>query len=309
MHKILITGGSGTVGSAFLRRYSGVYQFGIVSRNEKLQYEIKKDFPDVSLFLGSVEDRESLFRVFDAFHPDVVIHAAAMKHVDMAERQPIQTTRINVVGSLNVIDASIRFDVPITIAISTDKACEHQNIYGVSKFLMEQCFLEANSKEHKFAVCRFGNVAHSNGSVIPFWLKLKQEGKPLRLTCPEMNRLMFLPKEAAELIYRAIEECSIDGGFILSKMMKTVNMLRLAKSISGDIEIVGSRPGEKIDEDLISDKELPYSEVVERKYIKIWRAINSVVSSRLPCPYSTLTAEVMTDEELSLLINGGPNAA
>lgn len=303
MQNVLITGGSGTVGEAFLRRYSSVYRFGIMSRNEKLQYEIKKKFPLTYLYLASVEDKEALFRTYDSFQPDIVIHAAAMKHVDMAERQPIQTTHINVIGSLNVIDASVRFDVPATIAISTDKACERQHTYGITKYLMEQCFMEANGNTNHFAVCRFGNVAHSNGSVIPFWLKEKAEGKSLKLTSPNMNRLMFLPPEAADLIHRTIFRCFQDGGFVMSSPMKTINMLRLANAISENIEIVGIRPGEKLDEDLISERELPFTTVLSDGSIIIGKQKNEDENTRLKMPYNTKTAENMSAEELKNLVS------
>lgn len=302
MQKVLITGGSGTVGSAFIARYRTQYDFAIVSRNEKNQYDIKNRFPATKLFLAAVENREDLFRVYDAYRPDIVIHAAAMKHVDMAERQPIQTVKINICGSINIIDASTEFNVPITAAISTDKACEHQNVYGISKYLMEQCFLEADGIRNRFAVCRFGNVAYSNGSVLPFWKKLAAEGKPLKVTDPKMNRLMFSQEEAADLINQTIGLMRIDGGFILSKKMKNVNMMDLAKAISSQVEIVGARPGEKLDENLISEKEVPYTKVISNGYVKITKEQNMDLMTRLVHPYNTKTAEAMTEDEIQALI-------
>lgn len=301
--RVLITGGTGTVGCAFLHRYAQGNECAVISRNEKMQYDLKKIFPNVETYLSSVENKEAIYSIYDKFRPDTVVHAAAIKHVDVAEKQPIQTTLVNIVGSLNIINASVEFNVPITIAVSTDKACEHQHIYGITKYIMEQCFLEANGDKNRFAVCRFGNVAHSNGSVIPFWLKQKEQGNPVKLTSPDMNRLMFLPSDAAGLIGKTIEMCRDRGGFILSKKMKNVNMFRLAKMISGDVEITGARPGEKFDEDLISIKELPYTKVVDNDYVVIERSVNGDIQSRLTEAYNTKTAANMDDKELWLLIN------
>ena len=301
--KVLITGGTGTVGTAFLEKYGQDHECAVISRNEKMQYELKKKFPRVETFLASVEDKEAIYCIYDKFRPDTVVHAAAIKHVDVAEKQPIQTTLVNIVGSLNIINAGIEFNVPVTVAVSTDKACEHQHVYGITKYLMEQCFLEANGERNRFAVCRFGNVAHSNGSVIPFWLKQKAENKPIKLTSPDMNRLMFLPSDAAALIGKSIEMCKTKGGFILSKKMKNVNMFKLANMISKTVEIVGARPGEKFDEDLVSLKELPYSKVIDNDYVIIEKEENKDLSSRLPEAYNTKTALHMNEKELWLLIN------
>ena len=201
-----------------------------------------------------------------------------------------------------MISASITFSVPVTVAISTDKACEHQNVYGMSKYLTERCFLEANSNATHFAVCRFGNVAHSNGSVIPLWLERKTKGEVIRVTDPKMNRLMFSQNEAATLVKKAVDDATINGGFILSKKMKSVNIYRLACAISPNIDIIGAREGEKVNEDLIAEKELPYTEVISGGYIRISREVNQNVLTRLVSPYNTLTAEVMNDEEIKELI-------
>ena len=178
------------------------------------------------------------------------------------ETNPIAGCNINVMGSLNVVEASIINDVSVTVGISTDKACLAESVYGASKYLMERVFMNSNNDTNRFALTRFANVAHSNGSVLPFWLNLKQEGKPLKLTDPDMNRLIFTQRDAAQLIKRTISWTERHGGgFVKSYMMKCVNMLDLAKVISDDIEIVGKRPGEKTDEDLISKNE------IERTYL------------------------------------------
>ena len=255
MKKVLITGGAGTIGKAFIRRYYDEFNFYNISRNEGSQTQLKREFPNVENYICSIEDEGSILRVFDKVKPDIVIHTAAMKHIDIIENEPVQACIVNVVGSLNVIKASTKYDVPITVADSTDKACSSESVYGDTKSLMEKCFMDANTDNNKFSACRFANVTHSNGSVLPFWLGLKEKGLPLKLTDPNMNRLMFSQRDAAELIMNTIELTDeLGGGFVGSTKMKTVNMLDLAKTISDDIDVVGKRAGEKVDEDLISEK-------------------------------------------------------
>ena len=240
-------------------------------------------------------------RVFNSVKPDVVIHAAAMKHINIAEENPIQTCQSNVIGSINVINASIMNDVPITIGISTDKACSSESVYGDTKSLMEKCFMEADTDRNRFALTRFANVAHSNGSVLPFWINLFKEGKTLKLTSKKMNRLMFSKSDSAKLINRAINKCETDGGgFVCSYRMKSVNMYDLAKCISNDVEIVGLRPGEKLDEDLISEKEVPFT-YVHDDMIYIYNQENLDMNT-LREGYSSSSADKMTVKEMKELI-------
>ena len=299
--RVLITGGSGTIGRSFIKNYTDYFDIFNLSRDENKQTQLTRYFPDVKQYLGSVEDKEAVFRVYEDVKPDIVIHAAAVKHINLAEKQPIQTCKVNIVGSLNIIEASIRCDVPITVAVSTDKACSYESVYGGSKWLMERCFLEASSNRNKFSVCRFANVAHSDGSVLPFWLEAKKEGKPLELTDPEMNRLMFTQDDAANLIYRTINYTrKNEGGFVCSYKMKCVNMFDLAKVISDNIEIVGKRPGEKRDEDLISKHELPYT-YVRGNDIHI-RAEENIYDEKLEVPYNSQSAEKMTSKQIRELV-------
>ena len=300
--KILITGGSGTVGKAYIRNYYDAHEFINVSRNEKNITRLKREYPDVTSYLGNIEDKGFLLRVFKDVKPDVVIHSAAMKHIDLMETNPISGCNINVMGSLNVVEASIINDVSVTVGISTDKACLAESVYGASKYLMERVFMNSNNDNNRFSLTRFANVAHSNGSVLPFWLKLKREGKPLKLTDPNMNRLIFTQDDAAALIYRAIQWTFHNGGgFIKSYKMKCVNMLDLAKAISDDIEIVGKRPGEKTNEDLISKNEIDRT-YIYRDDIHIRMEKNPDLN-KLDVPYNSRSAEKMTESEIKELIN------
>ena len=299
--KVLITGGTGTVGKAVIKQNDNEYIN--VSRNEEKIAELKREFPEVKSYVGNIEDKGLLLRVFKDVKPDVVIHAAAMKHIDLMETNPIAGCNINVMGSLNVVEASVINDVPITIGVSTDKACLSESVYGASKYLMERVFMNSNNDTNRFSLTRFANVAHSNGSVLPFWLKLKQEGKPLKLTDPDMNRLIFTQEDAANLINRTIKFTKENGGgFVKSYKMKCVNMFDLAKFISDDVQIIGKRPGEKTDEDLISEREITRT-YIHGNDIHIKMKENQG-DNKLTEPYNSKSAPKMTTSEMGDLVWG-----
>ena len=168
---------------------------------------------------------------------------------------------------------------------------------------MERVFMNSNNNTNRFALTRFANVAHSNGSVLPFWLKSKKDGKPLRLTDPEMNRLMFTQKDAAQLIKRTINWTELrGGGFVKSYKMKCVNMLDLAKFISDDVEIIGKRPGEKTNEDLVSKNEINRTYLYGQD-IHI-RMEENDGDNKLTNPYNSKTAPNMTEDEMRELVYG-----
>ena len=299
--RILITGGTGTVGTAIIREYQAEHDFAVISRNEAQHAEFRDAFPDVQCFLGSIENISQLLGAYRKFRPEVVVHAAAVKHIDLAEKNPSQACRVNVLGSLNVIEASQRCGIQTTIGISTDKAC-NASVYGYTKFLMERTFLEANSYAIRFACCRFGNVAKSSGSVIPKWQLMAAKGEPLQVTDPTMCRLMISQPDAARLVMRAIREAQLGGGFVLTKKLKQVNILALAKRISPDYVVVGSRAGEKQHEALLLPAEIPYSCVSPEGYIKIGHTINRDEATRFDAGYDSSCAEQMTDTEIDDLL-------
>jgi UDP-N-acetylglucosamine 4,6-dehydratase/5-epimerase len=302
MKKIFITGGSGTVGKSFIKKYYNDFKFYSYARGEKAQVALKRLFPKIEIIIGGVENLNLLTSEIIKINPDIVIHAAALKHVDTAEKQPSQAILVNVIGSYNVIQACKTANVPITVGISTDKACSPSNIYGHSKSFMEKLFLEAYDNKNKFVCCRFGNVAWSNGSVIPFWLSQRAQNQSLSLTDVKMNRLMFSEDESAELIKKCIDSAEIQNqSFVLSKLMKTVNMLKLAKLISNDIEILGLRPGEKLNEDLISENELPYSSL-DGDYVYLRSKENKNLKTRLSLKLSSKNAEEMSKEEMKKIL-------
>ena len=297
--KVLITGGTGTVGQAIIKQNDNEYIS--ISRNEENITNLQRLYPHVKCYVGNIEDNGLLLRVFKEVKPDVVIHAAAMKHIDLMETNPIAGCNVNVIGSLNVAEASIINDVPITIGVSTDKACMAESVYGASKYLMERVFLNTNTDGNRFALTRFANVDHSAGSGLPFWLKLKKDGKSLKLTDPNMNRLIFTQDEAANLINRTIDFTRENGGgFIKSYKMKCVNMFDLAKVISDDIEIVGKRPGEKTDEDLISEREIARTYIYGDD-IHI-QAEENAGDNKLTEPYNSKSAQKMSTLEMRDLL-------
>ena len=302
MKKIFITGGSGTVGRCFIEHNSKKYKIYSYSRNEKSQVALKRSFPGVEIILGSVENKISLQNAILSVMPDIIIHAAALKHVDSAEKQPNEMVNSNIIGSKNIIELSKEMNVPITIGISTDKACDPNNLYGYSKLIMERMFIEANNKKNIFCCTRFGNVAGSNGSVIPFWLNCKKQNKPLPLTGKKMTRLMLDGLEVSKIIEKCITIAENNyGGFVLTKMMKKIDLIDLAKQISDNIEIVGLRPGEELYENLISERELRFTKV-EQDFIFITKEENKDETTRMKEPLSSDNAEKMSSIELRDLI-------
>jgi len=313
--KLLITGGSGTVGMAFMQQYRDEFEFYNISRNETYIAELERVLPNTTSFVADITDADRLNNIFLKVRPDIVIHAAALKHVNLAELHPSKTVEVNILGSLNVIKACIRAEVPIAIAISTDKACQPENIYGYSKKITEQLFMEHYNEKTKFSCARFSNVAGSNGSVIPFWIKSARDNERLKLTDARMNRLMFTVQEAAQLIRQTIEytEQSKEA-FVLSRIMKSVNMRELANVISrqfgnrSEPEIVGLRPGERLNETLVSQVELANAYFThDGKHIALHT--NAFGEKRVTQELSSLTAEYMDESEIQQLFEEEPAAS
>ena len=301
MKKILITGGTGTVGKSFIKEYYNDYLFYSISRNETGITELLREFPAVTSYIGNVCDLDHMINLFCKIKPDIVIHAAALKHINLAEENPTSAVEINVIGSLNVAKASIRAEVPLTIGVSTDKACNPDSVYGYTKRMMETTFMQYHNNTTKFICTRFANVANSNGSVIPFWISESKKGNALKLTDPDMNRLMFSKKESAKLIHQAIDSAFYDHdeSFILCKIMKNVNLLELAKLLSDkEVQIIGKRPGEKLNETLISKKELPFTSV-GKSYVYIF---NNKKVNNLEQEHSSANAKWMSKSEMSKLV-------
>ena len=259
---ILLTGGTGSFGRRFteiaLTRYKPA-KLIIFSRDELKQFEMRekfseKQYPNLRYFLGDVRDRDRLYRAFDRV--DVVIHAAALKQVPAAEYNPLEAVKTNVLGAANVIDAAIDCNVKKVVALSTDKAASPINLYGATKLCSDKLFVAANnySGYHgtKFSVVRYGNVVGSRGSVIPFFLKMREKGV-LPITDPRMTRFWITLEQGVQFCLDSLER--MQGGEIFVPKIPSMNIMDLARAVAPEckVEIVGIRPGEKLHEVMVPE--------------------------------------------------------
>jgi UDP-N-acetylglucosamine 4,6-dehydratase len=277
---ILVTGGTGSFGNVFvpmtLERF-GPRKIVIFSRDEMKQWEMARKFQDdsrVRFFIGDVRDKDRLSRALDGV--DYVVHAAATKIVPTAEYNPFECVKTNVIGAMNVIDACIDRGIKRVVALSTDKASSPINLYGASKLASDKLFVAGNSyaggHDARFAVVRYGNVMGSRGSVIPFFLSLKEKSV-LPITDERMTRFMISLEQGVELVWHALKD--MEGGEIYVKKIPSMRVTDIAKAVAPDAkqEIVGIRPGEKVHEQMISPEDSFYTYEYERHY-KILPAIN-----------------------------------
>jgi len=278
---ILVTGGTGSFGHSFVRftlkKYSPK-RLVIFSRDEMKQWEMAKlfkDDPRVRFFIGDVRDKERLHR---ALHKvEFVVHAAATKIVPTAEYNPFECIKTNINGAMNLIDACIDQKVNKVVALSTDKASSPINLYGATKLASDKLFVASNSSYasgHRtcFSVVRYGNVMGSRGSVIPFFMSLKDKGI-LPITDTRMTRFMISLDQAVELVWHAIDD--MVGGEIYVKKIPSMKILDIADAVTPNAkhEIIGIRPGEKLHEQMISSED-SHSTYEYSKYYKILPQIN-----------------------------------
>lgn len=259
---ILITGGTGSLGQALtstiLKNWPNVKRLVIFSRDEQKQYHMAQDYPvskypQIRFFIGDVRDRERLVRAFSGI--DYVIHAAAMKHVDIAEYNPDECVKTNIGGAENVIQAALQTAVQNVVALSTDKACAPINLYGATKLTSDKLFVAANNirgkNNIKFSVVRYGNVMGSNGSVIPFFLSKRSEGI-LPITVASMTRFNISLQGGVDMVLHAMK--SAWGGEIFIPKIPSYRITDVAQAVGPDCEhkVIGIRPGEKIHEEMIT---------------------------------------------------------
>jgi UDP-N-acetylglucosamine 4,6-dehydratase (inverting) len=262
--QILITGGTGSFGRAFvkyiLEKYPDIKRIVIYSRDEQKQFEMAsvispKDYP-IKYLLGDVRDLDRLMKVTKGI--DILVHSAAMKHVPAAEQNPMECIKTNILGSQNVIDAALANSVKQVVALSTDKSTAPINVYGASKLLLEKLFVYADAEkeeqEIKFSVVRYGNIFGSKGSVIPFFLKKKQEDF-LPITHPKMTRFSITMQESIDLVMFALDKGW--GGEIIVPIAPSYRITDVANAIAPEKEnrIVGIRQGEKLDEIMTTNSE------------------------------------------------------
>lgn len=262
---ILITGGTGSLGKQLtkiiLKRWPEVKRLVILSRDEQKQYQMNMEYPAVAggnirYFIGDVRDFERLKRAFKDI--DIVIHAAAMKHVHIAEYNPMECVMTNVIGAENVINAAMECGVKNVVALSTDKAAAPINLYGATKLCSDKLFVAANNikgwNSIKFSVVRYGNVMGSNGSVIPYFIQKAKNGV-IPITDPDMTRFNISLQEGAEMVLHAVETAW--GGEIFVPKIPSYKITEVAKAIGPNCrhEIIGIRPGEKIHEEMITSSD------------------------------------------------------
>ena len=250
----------------------------IFSRDEMKQWEMAKKFegdPRVRFFVGDVRDKERLYRALDGV--DFVVHAAATKIVPTAEYNPFECVKTNVIGAMNLIDACIDKGVNRVVALSTDKASSPINLYGATKLASDKLFVAGNSysgaHRSRFSVVRYGNVMGSRGSVIPFFMSIKDSGV-IPITDPRMTRFMISLEQGVELVWHTFED--MEGGEIYVKKIPSMKVVDLAKVIAPEAtqKIVGIRPGEKLHEQMISPEDAFYTYEYD-EHFKILPVINN----------------------------------
>ncbi|MDA9172822.1 UDP-N-acetylglucosamine 4,6-dehydratase (inverting) [Candidatus Pelagibacter sp.] len=264
--EILITGGTGSFGNAFcdyiINSKTRVKRLVVFSRDEFKQSEMEKKypvkkFPFIRFFLGDVRDSTRLHRAIENI--DFVIHAAALKHVNLGEYNPMEVIKTNVIGAQNVIEACLDQKVKNVIALSTDKASSPINLYGASKLCSDKIFISANNikgkRNIKFSIVRYGNVLGSRGSVLPIFLKSNKKNEPFKITDPKMTRFNITLEQGVDLVNWSFANNL--GGEIFVPKLRSFNILDLSRAINyrAKFNFIGIRPGEKLHEELISESD------------------------------------------------------
>lgn len=291
---ILLTGGTGSFGQRFTEivlKESNPKVIRIFSRGELLQQEMRQKFdndPRLRFFIGDVRDRERVYRAMNG--ADVVVHAAALKQVPTCEYNPIEAVRTNIDGAVNVVDAAIDNGVKKAIAISSDKAVHPVNLYGATKLVMERLFIQANvytgGRETRFSCVRYGNVVGSRGSVVPFFLKQKENGV-ISLTDERMTRFWITLEQGVQFVISCLGQ--MHGGEIFVPKIPSMKITDLAEAIAPEAkkEIIGIRPGEKVNEILVTEEEVGHSKEFDDYFViepelPFWRKDNLEGGRSLP---------------------------
>ncbi|GGE36238.1 UDP-N-acetylglucosamine 4,6-dehydratase (inverting) [Pullulanibacillus camelliae] len=269
---ILITGGTGSFGKKFINKILNykIKKVIVFSRDELKQYEMAQEFTDerIRFFIGDVRDKDRLYRAFEGV--DVVIHAAALKHVGACEYNPFEAVKTNIHGAQNIIEAAIDKGVKRVIALSTDKAASPINLYGATKLASDKLFVAANSyvgdKETRFAVVRYGNVVGSRGSVVPFFKKIKKTGT-IPITDERMTRFWITLDQGVQFVIDNLDR--MHGGEIFVPKIPSMKVTDLAKAIAPEckMKFVGIRPGEKLHEAMITEDDARRTLEYESYYV------------------------------------------
>ena len=320
--KILITGGTGSLGNALTKRLlkTNVNTIRIFSRDELKQVQMQSDVQDSRLrfLIGDIRDKDRLHRALEGI--DIVIHAAALKHVPVAEYNPFEAVKTNVYGTQNVLESCLDKNIEIALAVGTDKAVSPLNTYGATKLLMERLFVSANSYKgrqrpnQKFHCVRYGNVLGSRGSIVPTLVKQIQNGKKITITDPTMTRFNITMNQALDLIFRALEHG--EGGQVYIPKLKAYKVGDIKDAIlelmsaTNEIENISARPGEKYHEVLISKDEIRNAYETEHDYVLYEKPKQEIHSSQHTAltkanfedQYSSDNVELLSKEELKNIL-------
>lgn len=318
--KILITGGTGSLGTALTSKLlkTNANIIRVFSRDELKQIEMKEKFTDDRLrfLIGDIRDKERLERALEDI--DIVIHAAALKHVPIAEYNPFEAIKTNVYGAQNLIEACLNKNVKMVLAISTDKAVSPLNTYGATKLLMERLFVAANyykgNHDIKFGCVRYGNVLGSRGSIVPKFLEQIKKSKKITITDPEMTRFNITMNQALDLIVRSLSD--MRGGEIFIPKLKAYKIKDLKDAVvdlldSGtETEKIPVRPGEKYHESLINVDEIRYTFETNKDYVIIPNSVSDfnynnqsdLKRCSLQGQYSSDSAYLLSKEELKEIL-------
>ena len=307
---ILITGGTGSLGRALTRyiliNHPQVKKVVIFSRDEQKQFLMAQEFPtekfpQIRFFIGNVRDKDRLVRAFQ--YIDYVIHAAAMKHVHIAEYNPDECIKTNIGGAENVVEACLQTNVQRVVALSTDKACAPINLYGATKLTSDKLFIAANNikgrSSIKFSVVRYGNVMGSNGSVIPFFMKKKENENSLPITDPNMTRFNISLQGGVEMVMHALEHAW--GGELFVPKIPSYRIMDVAEAIGPECDkpVIGIRPGEKVHEEMITTSDSFYTYDMGKYYAilpttPMWKVsdfITSFNAKKVPYGFSYNSGE------------------
>ncbi len=270
--KILIIGGTGALGKTLVNRYYNSNDIIVLSRDEHKHYHLQKEYPNVHSIIGDVKDKESIKNCLFRFKPQIVINAAALKHVPICEDDPFESVKTNIIGHQNVIESVTEVgDVETLIFVSTDKACNPINTYGMCKSISEKLYIEYAKQRDvpKVVLVRYGNVLESTGSVIPFFKSLLDNGlNYLPITHKDMTRFLLTLEEATELIDWAYKSKNSHGKIAIPKI-KALKVTDIADvlikhyDVRKNYKFIGIRRGEKLHEEMISKEEWMRTEEYE----------------------------------------------
>ena len=317
---VLITGGTGSLGTALTKKIllTNVKAIRIFSRDEWKQSQMQSEIKDERLryLIGDVRDKERLSRALEGV--DIVIHTAALKQMPVAEYNPFEAVKTNIIGTQNLIEACLDNNIESVLAIGTDKAVSPVNTYGATKLLMERLFVSANfykgNHKTKFLCVRYGNVLGSRGSIVPIFINQINSGKKVTITDPSMTRFTITMGEALELILRALKNGN--GGEVFVPKLNAYRVGDIKDAIldllnsSKETEIISIRPGEKMHESLISNDKLRNTFEINEDYIIIDKQLqdagyldnNNVIRTKLDYQYSSDKVDLLTIDKLKQVL-------